>query len=361
MRKKSFFLALAITLFFSTQEAKLDKLLHLGKLTIRYNQIYNPPDEPGVTKYMLAGKIVLVSEDSDKNGRNDTWFRYNSNEIVDLMINDTDGDGIPDEYETIDDDANLENATNTFTEKKIIYFGAAFARYQGEGIKILGVIDDTPAQQAGLKKDDIIMEVNNISFRAKGTKLELFSGMAQDLPEGSPARFHIKRAGKKFDIWIKPLRLNKEQNAAFVRKVQKKFAGYYSRGKRAMAQENYAGAIEYFKKSVKTHPLKSYRYIGVCYLHQKQFKEALKYIVKAFKMDKKSPVSTFYLANCCDNMGKIIDAKYYYKKYLKMKYSNPKLNSYANRRLKELKKKKRKKNWSGELLRVMDAILKEIK
>jgi tetratricopeptide (TPR) repeat protein len=143
--------------------------------------------------------------------------------------------------------------------------------------------------------------------------------------------------------------------------VQKKFAGYYSRGKRTMALGNYADAVEYFKKSVKDYPLKSYRYIGVCYLHQKQFKEALKYIVKAFKMDKKSPVSTFYLANCCDNMGKIIDAKYYYKKYLKMKYSNPKLNSYANRRLKELKKKKRKENWSGELLRVMDAILKEIK
>jgi len=61
MRKKSFILVLTIILFFSVQEAKADKLLHLGKLTIKYDQTYNPPDEPGVTKYMLAGKTVLIA------------------------------------------------------------------------------------------------------------------------------------------------------------------------------------------------------------------------------------------------------------------------------------------------------------
>ena len=59
--------------------------------------------------------------------------------------------------------------------------------------------------------------------------------------------------------------------------------------------------------------------------------------------------------------GKITDARYYYKKYLKMKHSDSELNSFANKRLKALKKKKGKKNISNQLLKAIDAILKEIK
>ena len=352
---------LAIAMMFTTLEAKSTKRLQLGTLAIKYDEIHKPVDEPGVTKYLLAGKTVLVADDSDKNGKADTWFRYNRNEMADLLINDTNGDGIPDEYETIDNDGNLEDATDTYADKRTSYFGVAFARHQGEGIKVLGVIDDTPAQQAGLRKNDIILEVETISVRSQGPQPELFSHMIKDLPTDRPLRFHIKRIKKTFDIWIKPLRLDKEQHNAFLREVQKKFAGYYSRGKQAMARKNYTEAIENFKKSIKDFPIKSNRYIGLCYIFQKQFKEALKYIVKAYKMDKKSPLSTIYLANCCDNLGKITDARYYYKKYLKMKHSDSELNSFANKRLKALKKKKGKKNISNQLLKAIDAILKEIK
>ena len=78
-------------------------------------------------------------------------------------------------------------------------------------------------------------------------------------------------------------------------------------------------------------------------------------------MDKKSALSTFYLANCCDNMDKISDAKYYYKKYLKMKHGNTEMNAFARKRLELLKKKRGKKKRRRDWQRVIEAIIKEIK
>ena len=48
------------------------------------------------------------------------------------------------------------------------FFGAVFARHEGEGIKLLGVLDDTPAQNSGLQKGDVILEVETVSFRDQG-------------------------------------------------------------------------------------------------------------------------------------------------------------------------------------------------
>jgi tetratricopeptide (TPR) repeat protein len=362
LNKLSFpLIVLTTTLLVFTQiGANSIKVLNLGKVTIKYDQIRKPPDEPGVTKYLLLGKVVLVAEDTDENGKADTWFRYNIDETADLLMSDTNGNGTPDEYDAIDDNANLENVTDTYADAKILYFGAAFTRHQGEGIRVLGVVDDKPAQQAGLRKDDIILQVENISFRSQGSQPERFSSMAQDLPAGKPLRFFIKRAGKTFDIWIKPLLLDKEEHAALVKQVQVEFSGFFSKGKQAFAHDKYRQAIEYFQKSIDEYPLEAHRYIGICYMYLKEFKVALKYIVKAYKMNKKSAESTFYLANCCDNLGKIVDAKYYYKRYLKKKHLNSEMNSFAKKRL-EVLKRKGKKRRSIQWLKVFDAILKETK
>ncbi len=68
--------------------------------------------------------------------------------------------------------------------------------YTGEGIKIGSVIDDSPAQKAGLKKGDIIT-----AFDGKEVKdLKQYSGILKTYKPGDKVTVTIVRNGKKSDI-----------------------------------------------------------------------------------------------------------------------------------------------------------------
>jgi len=222
------------------------------------------------------------------------------------------------------------------------YLGAAFEKHNGEGIKVMGTLAGTPAENTGLRKGDLILEVENISLRDKGAQPELFSEMIKNIPVDRPVRFHIERNGKRFDVYIKLLNVSQEEREIFQKETNQKYRSDFDRGSLLFSQEKYGEAIEAFRKSMNEQPLESTRAIGVCYLYQNQFNVAYDYIVKAYKMNKESPESTFFLAVCCDNLGKINGAKYYYTVYLKMRYDNNEFNVYAQDRLDDLKKRKKR-------------------
>ena len=127
-----------------------------------------------------------------------------------------------------------------------------------------------------------------------------------------------------------------------------------------MLKNDYAGAIKYFQKTVKTRPMRSYQALGICHYHLSRFKYAKENIVKAYLADKKNPLTLFYMAATMEQLNKIFNAIYYYKKYLKLNYDNTEMNRYAKRRLQALKDKRRSKQ-SGKLLKIIDAVIKEIK
>lgn len=244
----------------------------------------------------------------------------------------------------------------------IAYVGAVFTRHDGEGIKLFGVMDGTPAQNTGLQKGDIILEVENISFRDKGTQPEVFPEMLQGLPPDRPLRFHIEREGKRFDVWIKPLRLDQKRRAAFDAEYQEKFVSDYARGRRLMDQENFAGAMESFQRSLESNSrvMESYQGLGICCFHLGRHKEARKHLENALKMDKNQPLSWFYGALNMDALNKRNGAIDGYKRYLKLNHDNAKMNDFARARLAQLKQARRSQ-WNKRLLDVIDAIRKEIK
>jgi len=242
------------------------------------------------------------------------------------------------------------------------YFGAVFARNEGEGIKLLGVLEDTPAQNSGLRKGDVILEVEDISFRDKGSQPDVFSGMVQQLPSDRPLRFRIERDGKKFDVWIKPLRIDEEQLAAFQTEIREKFSNDYARGRQLMDGENYAGAIAYFQRSLesKNRIMESYQGMGICYFHLGEHKQARKNLENALKLDRTQPLSWFYGALNMDVLKRINGAIEGYKRYLKLNHDNAEINAFARERLEQLKRG-RSFDWSKRLPEVIEAIKKEIK
>jgi hypothetical protein len=242
------------------------------------------------------------------------------------------------------------------------YVGAVFTRHDGEGIKLLGVLEDSPAANTGLQEGDIILEVEDVSFRDKGARPEVFIEEVQELPRDKPLRFHIEREGKRFDVWIKPLRVDEERLVAFHKEVQEKFGSDYSRGRRLMAEENYGGAIEYFQRSLNSNArvMESYQGLGICYYHLGKHKEARKSIENTLKLDKNQPLSWFYGALNMDALNRRNGAIDGYKRYLKLNHDNAEMNAFARARLEELRKNRRS-DLGNQLLKIIDAIKKEIK
>jgi len=244
-------------------------------------------------------------------------------------------------------------------DERTSYFGAVFKKHTGEGIQILGVLGDTPAQFAGLQADDLILEVEDVSFRDKGSDPWAFSGMVQHLPSDTPLRFHVDREGKRFDVWIKPLRLDQEQLTDVQQLVRQKFSSNYARGSRMMAQGDYLGAIEYFKKSLDARPMESYQGLGISYYHLEEYKEARKNIEKAYKLDGSQPLTVFYVAVSQDALGKHRSAANHYKEYLLLNHDDAEMTNFAHRRLEELAEAN-KKDWGEQLRRVFETIGKEL-
>jgi tetratricopeptide (TPR) repeat protein len=242
------------------------------------------------------------------------------------------------------------------------YVGAVFTRHDGEGIKLLGVLEDSPAANTGLQEGDIILEVGNISVRDKGARPEVLTEMVQKLPADKPLRFYIEREGRRFDVWIKPLRIDEEQLAAYQKEGQAKFSSDYARGRELMAEENYSGAIECFQRSLesKAQIMESYQGLGICYYHLGKYKEARKSIENTLKLDKNQPLSWFYGALNMDALDRRNGAMDAYKRYLKLNHDNAEMNAFAQTRLEELRKNRRS-DWGSQLLKIIDAIKKEIK
>ena len=285
---------------------------------------------------------------------------------------DSESERAEDESTVVDNTQELSQLDKTKLDKKVLeayvndrltaYVGAVFVRHEGEGIKLLGVLEDSPAYNTGLQEGDVILEVENISVRDKGAQPEEFPGIVQKLPPDRPLRFHNEREGKKFDVWIKPLRVDEEQRAAFNAEVQEKFGSDYARGKQLMDQENFDGAIEYFQSSLESNSrvMESCQGLGICFFHLGRHKEARKYCENALKLDDKQPLSWFYGALNMDALNRKNGAMDGYKRYLKLNHDNAEMNAFARERLEQLRQGRRF-DWNKRLLDVIDAIRKEIK
>ncbi len=61
------------------------------------------------TVYKKNGEIVLSIFDTDENGQDDLWLRYNEDLVLDLEASDSDGDGEPDTFVSLDSEENVTN------------------------------------------------------------------------------------------------------------------------------------------------------------------------------------------------------------------------------------------------------------
>ena len=107
----------------------------IGDASVDYDE--RVETETGVL-YFSEGSLVASEHDNDGNGETDTWLKY-TNEVVDLEVTDTDGDGTGDVFATIAANGEVANIEGD---------GAAQCQsrrdHQDQGGATEGGADDSP-------------------------------------------------------------------------------------------------------------------------------------------------------------------------------------------------------------------------
>lgn len=142
------------------------------------------------------------------------------------------------------------------------------------------------------------------------------------------------------------------------------YISYSVLGTAYFRKKDHHSAIPYFEKAVNFPQdmklIDNLEFLGVCYYNEGRLNEALTTMVKAHKRDKNSPLNVYYLAVISDRLGNQADAKFYYKKYLKLKHNNKDMNFAAKERLSVLNRQPKQKS-ARSLSGVVGAVLADMK
>ena len=242
---------------------------------------------------------------------------------------------------------------------KVPFLGVSLTRPQEKEIRIIDIIQDSPADHAGLQIGDKILQMENYASKDLGNDARNLLAHLRDMPSDRPIRFHIQRVNKSFDVWVKLEMMDKGQLDKVLEAQANKMNSDLVKGRQLLRQNKFAEAAESFQKSLEIYPMESYQGLGICYYHMEKFKIARKNIEKAYKLDRTVPLNVFYTAACRDVLGKLNTAKYHYKEYLALNHDNAEMNEFARKRIEALKTKNKK--ISQSFVKMIDAIIKEIK
>jgi len=93
--------------------------VEFGDYKIDYDQVDQVED--GFVSYYFEGNIVLSVFDTNNDGKNDLWLRYDSQGFLDLEVIDTDYDQEPDTFTKVDQDEDVvEQITPEFEVPEVV-------------------------------------------------------------------------------------------------------------------------------------------------------------------------------------------------------------------------------------------------
>jgi Flp pilus assembly protein TadD len=142
------------------------------------------------------------------------------------------------------------------------------------------------------------------------------------------------------------------------------YIAYSVLGNAYFQKKDYKAAIPYLEKAVSFKQdetkIDNLQFLGACYYEQGQLEKALDTFVKAYKRNKNSPLSIYYLGVVSDRLGNNPDAKFYYKKYLRTKHNNSQMNKTAKERLAVVSRNTGKKS-KNSFFKAVNMIRKEMK
>jgi tetratricopeptide (TPR) repeat protein len=141
---------------------------------------------------------------------------------------------------------------------QVAFLGIYIGRDDQPGVKVLGIIPDSPAQRHGLMEDDIILEMAQYKYYRKGTTPAEVLANLSSLPAGTPQRFLVQREGYQIEARIDLEARSKEALAADKQKYKKIAQDHFDKGQALLTKGQYSSAILYLEQAVQYKPANAY-------------------------------------------------------------------------------------------------------
>lgn len=283
------------------------------------------------------------------------------------------------------------------------YLGLSLRRHEGVGVKVTGVAPGSPAERAGLRAGDAILELGNAGFYEAGIEVWRVTVMMADLPPGRPLQALVQRGEERIETAITPERraLDPERRRSLTFAFQQAARGRMESG-------DHQGAAEMCEKAIRLEPAEPFHYatlaevcrkrgdadaavaalkrgigatgsyrlyrqlgfyyrereryddaigalreaaartpadkrdaelynqLGYSYLRAKREREALRAFEEAARIDPGSPVATYFMARCHDEMNHREEAVRAYRAFLDLGEANEERNRFVRKRLEAL-------------------------
>ena len=127
---------------------------------------------------------------------------------------------------------------------KKAYLGVLIKQHEAKGMRIVKVVEQSPARRGGLLPGDVILELEDHRFSEKGLNAFDFFSLVSRMPVHTPLRFLIERDGRRFETWISLK--EKDDEKAYVREAER----YLKNGRYDMAIRDLNRAIQLDPKYV---------------------------------------------------------------------------------------------------------------
>jgi hypothetical protein len=226
-------------------------------------------------------------------------------------------------------------AAASATAGTVPYLGVALNPYRGQGIKVAGVSEDSPAKVAGVLPDDIILELGSYQFYRSGIEPSEFVALVQTLPVGEPVTCLVKRGTSKLQLVLRlearrPGDLENERRAAAL--------AHYQEGERLIQEKRYEEAVRELESAARLNQADAaaLELVGFCQMKLRNYERAAVALRAARQRDPNSPFAAFYLAIVYDCLDDLVRAVPAYREYLSLGDTDEWRQKRARKRLKRL-------------------------
>jgi tetratricopeptide (TPR) repeat protein len=177
----------------------------------------------------------------------------------------------------------MEVVVRQLKEGEFPYLGIDIEGHDEEGIWVLGVHEGSPAEKGGLKKGDVILQLETKSFRRKEVNPREFGDFVKSMPVEEPLRFSVQRDQRQFEILIPLAVIREEQIASRIEKNRAKGEDSFRQGQQFLEQTNYARAVDCFKEATYYNPENpdGFTMLGLAQYKEQRLADAARSLQKA--------------------------------------------------------------------------------
>jgi len=247
-------------------------------------------------------------------------------------------------------------------ETQAPYLGLLIRKHSGQGIRVLEVDPNSPAEKVGMQAGDVILELGETSFYRRQVEPIEFDVLVRMAPAGKPLRLLVERGRNRFELQVRPEQRSERAVAEQRRKIA---LSSYAQGVKLMDARRHEQAIPYLIKAARYNPRDSstLELLGHCYFQKRRYAEAVGPYEAAARLVPDSAVLRYFLGACHDQLENKDKAVQYFQQYLASTHQDSQKKRHARERVAVLTREKKPakplKPWGQLLEEAVDLVKKE--